>query len=564
MPEARKITLILLFIFCQSTSSFAVTEPLPAADTAPHKLLYIVEVFQKDKANDKGNDFMIPYIEQKLKNLRYANEDKRLYDSVVSLNIITRQTNIQSSIITSLINNRIISSPIAEADIQKDPNLNYVKFMQAYDETLLIKINTFNNLIEFQFTLFQRVQGGSGIHYANSSSVFVNPDKPHYQTDIINTLNQVFEKASSKPLSSIVSNKTKTADNIYFLTSEDTLVLEPIIDDGSPEDDRIYFWNQNFKDSVRANVEVSKKDQKFKNLKPGSYKLSFKVSNGINYSTTDTVRLVVYVKPSLKIDRLQGKFLFEAGMDHLIIQEYLLGYKHIDGFVSYTARINQKEFAGIVPDLYIKIADKKGETYVEKQYAFSAASPNSMPVNDDAHKIIDDINFMNNSFKAIGSNKYTISFMAKNANMQSIEQKRDLDIFQRRAVSLVYDAVISPLSKYRNRLFDSWFNIALGLDLRMNKFLFISALVGTDASNKSFSHLYTNFIANLTIPGSKFEGGPAIFIGSDNSTISLGFKISYILFQNGRANLKIGDSYYNRGLSDYYSLHCTGNIFFNH
>ena len=557
MSKAKIIMYIFLFCCCQWVPSFANENHLQVQDSIPHKLLYIVQV--ENKEGREGNDFMIPYIEQKLKNLRYANLDKRLYDSVVSLNIMIKRPNIQASIITSLINTRILSSPVVEGDIQKDSGFTYLKFMQSYDETLIIKINTFNSLLEFQFTLFERAQNRFSIRYATSSSVFVNPDKPHYQLDIINTLNQVFDKANSQPRFTVVSNKAKTGN---YLTPEDTLLLEPIIDDRSPEDDRIYFWSQDYKDKVQAHVEPSKKDQRLENLSPGSYTLFFYVSNSINYSRTDTIHFTVYSKPTLTIQRIPGKFLFESRIDRLIIQEYMLGYRNVDGFSAYIARLKANQLSGTNTVLFVKIADKKGEVYVEKQYAFAPQSSPQLEINRSASKIIEDINFMNNPFGSIGANRYSISFIAKSENMQSVEVKRDLNIFQRRPISLVYDAAFSPLPK--NQLFDSWLNVALGLDLRVANFLFITALAGTNAANNSFRHFYGNFIANLSFPGIRLEGGPAIFIADDNKTVSLGFKVGYSLFQNGRSKITIADSYYNRGLSDYYSLHCTGDIFFNH
>lgn len=505
---------------------------------------------------------MIPYIMQKLRNLRNAGQDKKLYDSVVNLNIMISEPTIQASVISGLANSGTLAGLKMEKATEREAALTYLKFMQLYDETLLIKINSFNSLIEFQFTLFQRAQNNFSMRYANSSSVFVNPGKPHYQSDIINTLNQVFDKANNKPHFTIVSNKTNTAN---FLTTEDTLLLEPIVEDTSPEDDRIYFWRQDTADKNRAHVEVSKKDQMLARLAPGDYTLYFYVCNNINCSRTDTVHFTVYTKPTLKVQRRPGKFPFKFQPDRLIIQEYLLNDKTIEDFTAYQVSLNRTGFANPLQPLAlcIKVSDKKGETYVDKELYFSSQTPDSMVINHGKENaIVDSINSMNHPFQSIRLNKFQVAFKTKSANMQSVEQKRDLTVFERRAVNLVYDAAFSPLPK--NQLFDSWLNVAAGLDIRMTNFLFVTALVGTNAANNSFHHYYGNFTAYFIFFRNRLEGGPSVFIADDDKTVSLGFRIAYSFFQNGRNKLKIGDSYYNRGNSDYYSLHYTGDIFFNH
>ncbi|HMH32912.1 MAG TPA: hypothetical protein VK543_07770 [Puia sp.] len=61
-----------------------------------------------------------------------------------------------------------------------------------------------------------------------------------------------------------------------------------------------------------------------------------------------------------------------------------------------------------------------------------------------------------------------------------------------------------------------------------------------------------------------FEGGPALLINHDNGEVSTGFKVDYTFYCGSQTNLELGGSYYNQGNSDYFAIHFTGDIFFNH
>jgi hypothetical protein len=532
------------------------------ADTAAPKLLYALV---------KGSEtYLIPYIERKLKNLRRPDSDILLYDSVASLNILMNDAGIEATLIDNL--NEAYAGKVTPESRPKEVSakiqsarIQYSSYLRNYQSILAIKVVALQDLVEFQFTLYDIIHKGFDIRYRNSSSIFIDPRSSHYQADVNRGLDQVFEKANKKPLVNLTSN-IKEVDGTYFLTSEDTLLLQPIVEDESVEEDRIYFWSQDTAERPRAPILPSKKDQSLRNLPLGIYHLHFTVSNGINYSKADTILLNVYRRPLLTVKRKRDESLFRKFADRLVIQEYIFATRQIVFFSDYLAALDSTRFVGSPPELWVKVTDKKGAIYASRSFPFRP------PANDTAGisgtELIPDIENTVTPVKAVRGNYYLISFAARNPAMESREVKNDLNVFQHWPLSLLYDVMIFPVDK--NGLYHSWINAGIGLDLRLNKWLSGIAIVGTDLAQASFRHFYTNLIANFGpiaswhTPFNKLEGGPALLINHDNGNESTGFKLSYNFYTGNYTNLKIGGSFYNQDHVNYYAIHFTGDIFLNH
>lgn len=503
-------------------------------------------------------NYLIPYIEQKLKNLRRPDSDIFLYDSVASLNILTMKNSIEATVFDILSETYSGNSTPEFKGQRNTVRVKYSSVLKGYQSILAIKVTPLEDLVEYQFILYDIVDGGNNIKYRNSSSIFIDPRSSHYQADVNRGLDQVFEKANKRPRVNLTAN-IDSVDNTYFLTSEDTLLLQPIVDDESAEDDRIFFWTQDSADKVHALIEHSKKNQSLKNLQPGIYNLHFQVSNGINYSTRDTIHLYVYTKPLLKISRPNDKSFFRVFADRLVIQEYVFATRQIDYFSEYGAKLSPAHFSKIPPKLWVKIYDDKGAIYALKSFPFKSTASDTLGFK--GGEIVDeDIDKTLTPMKTIKGNKYIISFVARNPEMESREIKNELNVYQRIPISLLYDVMIFPVDK--SGLYHSWINAGAGIDLRLNKYLSAIAIVGTDLAQASFKHFYTNLIANFG-PIKKFEGGPALLINHDNGNVSTGFKVSYTFYTGSHTNLKIGGSYYNQGNTDYFAVHFTGDIFLN-
>jgi hypothetical protein len=281
-----KITIWTAIFLLASSVGYGMPEQTrpPRLDT-PNNLIYIVD----DSAN-----YMIPYIEQKIRNLEDA-QHKRLYDTVASLNTLNQKATIRVDVVHGLLKIRELDIENAHGDTSKQKLFVYNSFLASYRSVLLIKINVFNDLLEFQFTLFTKDAGPEvNLQYSGSMSVFVDPRKPNYQNDIVTALNQVFLKANPSPSVSIKVNQD-IANGIYNYTEHDTVTLEPIIEDKSWEVDRTYKWQQDTSDLKSARLDINKKDQVLTNLRPGQYHLSLEFNNGITQSKR--VSIVIKVLP---------------------------------------------------------------------------------------------------------------------------------------------------------------------------------------------------------------------------------------------------------------------------
>src|ERR1700744_6072819 len=153
--------LVILVCVLQASGILAQGYSRRSMDTTVRKLLYVL---------DGTTNYMVPYIEQKLKNLRYAESDRKLFDSVDNLNSLTQTVSIQSIIIQNLIDGRLLKVVNATAGHPADSIQRYKDFLNRYNSVVVIKINTFSELIEFQFTLFSTRWGDGLLQYVTSMS----------------------------------------------------------------------------------------------------------------------------------------------------------------------------------------------------------------------------------------------------------------------------------------------------------------------------------------------------------------------------------------------------------
>jgi|GEM_PF-3838311 hypothetical protein len=560
MAKIHAIALIIACgIFGTPLSLFAGTIPTHPDTPAPKslsKLLYVTL--------DKSQTYLIPYIERKLKNLRKPNSNIVLYDSVVSLNVLVGYRGVQATMMDDLndiYKGRAKATP--QSSSHKDTLVDLKRWLRGFQSLLAINVTALGELVEYQFILYDIKPNGVEITYKNSSSIFIDPKSAHYQADMNRGLDQVFESANRQPLVNLISNIKPIDDTLYF-TTQDTLNLQPIVDDESIEEDRIYFWTQ---DSMqKLPIQPSKKDQSLTNLAPGRYNLRFRVSNGVNYSKTDTVKLNVYTRPRLTVSRPYDVSFFRKFGDRLVIQEYIFAPPQIDYLSDYLVFTDSTRFAGTTPNLIVRLTDKNGTKYAGKSYTFRPNFPDTLSFA--GVTLIGSPDTMQTPIKAVRNNSYYISFVAKNAAMQSEGVKEELNVYRRWPLSLVYDVMIFPSD--HNGLYHSWINAGLGLDLRLNRWLSGMAIVGTDLAQASFKHFYTDLIANLgpirewSPPFNRLEGGPALLINHDNGNESTGFKFAYNFYGGGHTNLKLGGGFYNQNHVNYYAIHFTGDIFFNH
>jgi hypothetical protein len=532
-------------------------------DTTKPKLLYVTL--------DQSKIYLVPYIERKLKNLRKPNSNDVLYDSVVSLNVLVGYRGVQATMMDDLndiYKGRTKATP--QRTQKKDTLVDLKRWLHGFQSLLAINVTTLGELVEYQFILYGIDAAGTQLSYKNSSSIFVDPRAAHYQAELNRGLDQVFDSANRKPIVNLTANKIPIHKSFY-LTSDDTLLLQPIVDDESVEEDRIYFWTQD--SAQKLPILPSKKDQWLRNLVPGSYTLRFRVSNGVNYSEIDTITLHVYTRPRLTVTRPNDNSFFQKFQDRLVIQEYLFAPPLIEYFSDYLVFTDltrfgdsSYRFADSTPNLSVRLTDKNGIKYAARSVKFGPEFRGRPPFPADT--LIGRIDTMQTPIKSGRNNSYYLSFAAGNPAIMSDTVRSELNVFRRRPLSLVYDVMIFPVDKAG--LFHSWINAGVGLDLRLNQWISGIAIVGTDLAQASFKHFYTDLIANFgpvpqwSPPFNRLEGGPALLINHDTGDESTGVRITYNFYSGGHTNLKIGGSFYNQDHVNYYAIRFLGDIFVNH
>lgn len=507
---------------------------LAIKDTS-RRLLYILD--------SKSKDYMLPYIEQKLKNLRFPGKNQRLFDNVSSLNTLTQSTNIEGSIITSLIENRVIKDP-SIVGRKLEEYKNYLSYIDDFQSILLIKTNEFKGLIEFQFTLYESTKANQRLSYKTSSSVFIDPEKQHYQTDIIRTLEQVFVQASIAPIISMKSNLHKV-NGEYYSSTKDSIIFEPLVTDDNPEDDWIYFWSQAQKDTAHyVQLAKSARKQTFKKLNKGKYVLTFSLTDGINYSKDEQITINVYTPPILHAS-FDGNPYYYPGDNQLVVQRYL--------FKKYDIRLDSKMKirADIVDlgkgtyNLNFNILNQNRKPILQNRSATVGQGQDfnvdnllgTYPLNDDGHNLIANLS----------SGSYFLSFQAYNDTLKSDSLTQELIVLQRKPLSFILDESVYPFKNYTP--YSSVFNMGFGLHLKLDRAISISAFengnISTDKSHSSFSTFFTNFFLSYDGLDDNYGAAIGVLIPNNvmpNFTTALGAKFYVKLLNNFGGDLGIAMS----------------------
>jgi hypothetical protein len=540
------IGLTTLILFVQFNYCFA-TKYLQPADTSIKKLLYVL---------DGASNYMVPYIEQKLKNLRYADSDKKLFDSVANLNSLTQTTSIQSIIIKSLIENRLLPITNATGSPRVDSIQKYRDFLSRYNSVLVIKINTFSELIEFQFTLFSTTLNGDYLQYVTSMSTFIDPQKPHYQAEIIKALKQVFVKANKSPEFKITSDKLKI-DGKYYMTIRDSIFLQPIIDDENPEEDRQYFWTQKINDSSQAPIDKSKKNQVLKGLKPGSYNLYFKIDDGVAISRIDTIMIEVLRVPNLFVEK-EKQVIYND--NNIRVQNSLLRDKQIYGFPSFNIRLDTNEYLHPAPTVDVSLLDEKGQAILKKNIPYPIYGSLSVSY----MTLLPEIRTLINGNKKLLNGNYdvVIQARAKKVNSDTVDSK--VKFLNRSSFSINFGYLFFPL-KYYNPLF-SWFNIVTGINARITSNFFASVIGGSNLANGAFQKYFSEFSLGAQFPETPIEFQYSVLANFDKKALfnySYGINLSFKALENNLSDLKFGLGYFTDFKhGSFYSIRYSGDFFF--
>ncbi|WEA00531.1 hypothetical protein [Mucilaginibacter sp. SJ] len=495
--------------------------------------------------DSKSKDYLLPYIEQKLKNLRYPGKPQKLFDSVASLNTLTQSSSIEGSIISSLIENQAIKDPGIVGPQKVQEYKNYLSYINIFQSVLLIKTNEFRNLIEFQFTLYKEFKLNEGLTYNTSASVFIDPQKPHYQADIIRSLQQVFVQAATLPQFTMKSNCMKV-DERYYLSTKDSIVFEPLVTDDNPEDDRIYFWSQKNKDSSDyISLSKSAKKQILRNLNKGDYTLMFSLTDGISNSKEEAFHISVYVPPKIHAKYGDGDYYY-PGDNQLIVQRYLSTRYRVRLASRMKIFVNPADFEGDV-NLSYNIIDENGKATFQNK---TVPLPNAGQIDMDNFFMVHPLT--NNEYYTIGrlrSGNYSFAFQAFDKRIKSDTFIQELSVIQKRPIGFIVDEFIAPVKS--GRPFNSPFNLSFGINLKLDKAISMTVTEGSNLTgttgNSPFSRYYSNILLNFIEQNDNYGIGAGVIFPTTripNFGTAIGGKIFVKLLSRYHGDFGVGLSYY--------------------
>ncbi len=302
---------LLIFVCCKGFAQNDLQIP-PYSN-----LLYFVDI----DADHKG-DYLTPYIEWGLRTLTIpflsenGDRDPRIFDTVRNMDILFSTKG--NSKLTDALSPR--SARDKKAFYDKLKNNGFSQYDSAlasrlynYQYILLIKINTFQTLLEYQFTLSrinpantsitEKVKGLPFIDnnsYA-TASVFIDPASSNYKEKIMQALKQLVTESNINPRPTILASCNVRGDTLYTLVNKDVEMEMMDNDKDSPKDQISYKWDIYYSTSDPRNIfHYRQTDKKiiYKFTKPGKYVVATAAFDGIGGGQIDYY-LYAYIKPTV-------------------------------------------------------------------------------------------------------------------------------------------------------------------------------------------------------------------------------------------------------------------------
>jgi hypothetical protein len=263
----------------------------------PQRLLYYIE-------DSKYTGFLVPYIETYLKNLSYQYKTTEpVFSEVISLNRLHENRKIEGTIIDAFIYADRKSTTLQNSRERDQRDAAIANSLLNYDRFLIIKINPFKELLEYQFLMFDviknktpRVKDMPVLKSYRSSSTFINPTVVLAKEELAFAIKQVCPEVNESPVAQISINSKIPASPIdtVFVKVKDTLKIAAIaIDADSPNELFTYNWTMS-DDMLYGQMSYGKANQKLVIDTPSVFNIDLVIHDGISQSqkTTITVRVI--------------------------------------------------------------------------------------------------------------------------------------------------------------------------------------------------------------------------------------------------------------------------------
>jgi hypothetical protein len=269
----------------------------------PKNLLYYV---------DGENTFLIPLVEDFLKELQFTETRKPMFNEVQSLNLYRKGKNIRTSLYETIryynrngsINSKEKQSHSIDSAIQIDKKI--ADKFESNQLLLFIHINQHGSIFEYQLVLFRfTLESATFVNpdfsMYRATSVLIDPQRDNYKQELRSGLKSLFKEANDKPKPLLISTSHRIFDNKIIVGINDTLRLEAdVIDDDSPRDKIRYNWE--FPESSRdKNFLInSEKKKEIIFYDSGRFKFELRVSDGISDFVSQRYEVIILPKPAIR------------------------------------------------------------------------------------------------------------------------------------------------------------------------------------------------------------------------------------------------------------------------
>lgn len=304
----RIVCSIILIFF---SHNFQAVAQQTAGSKQAQRLLYYID-------DSKYTGFLIPYIETYLKNLFYQYKmTDPVFSEVISLNRLYENRKIEGRIIDAFIYADRKSTTLQNSRERDQRDAAIANNLLNYDRFLIIKINPFKELLEYQFLMFDviknktpRVKDMPVLKSYRSSSIFISPTAVTARDDLAFAIKQVCPEVNEPPVAQISINSKIPASptDTVFVKVKDTLKISAIaIDADSPNELFTYNWTTS-DDMLYGQVSHGKAMQKLVIDTPSVFNINLVINDGISQSQKTTINVRVIDPPTIEIGNSGNTF----------------------------------------------------------------------------------------------------------------------------------------------------------------------------------------------------------------------------------------------------------------
>lgn len=248
--------------------------------------------------------YHLPFIENYLKDLSYVGRDlKKVYSEVINLNLLFENRRIEGRIVDEFIfadRNRTILENSKARD-KRDKQITYS--LLNYDKFLVVKVNSFNALLEYQFLMYDVIKDSRKndtpiLSNYRSTSIFIDPGSGNQKSDLAFAIKQLCPEVNEPPKAHIKVNDVIAEDSVFLAFNDTVKLSASVIDSDSPTERLTYLWSIS-NDKLNDQILYGRENQNLVIDSPSVFTASLLVEDGINQSKKYNVTISLIAPPEI-------------------------------------------------------------------------------------------------------------------------------------------------------------------------------------------------------------------------------------------------------------------------